>query len=51
MVDLVYEDRAFYPFTGNDEKGRVSPQARRLEDEKALHGHARMQAVGHGAAD
>jgi hypothetical protein len=50
VVDLEYEDRAPYAFTGTVKKVvfELTPLAH--DDEKALHQHAMHQAVGQGAA-
>jgi arylsulfatase len=50
VVDLAYEDKAPYPFTGTVKKVIFDLKPAAHEDEKALHEHAAMQAVGHGAA-
>jgi arylsulfatase A-like enzyme/uncharacterized membrane protein len=50
VVDLAYEDRAPYAFTGTVKKVVFDLHPAGHEDEKALHEHAAMQAVGHGAA-
>ncbi len=50
VVDLVYEDKAPYAFTGTVKKVIFDLQPAAPDDEKALHEHAQMQAVGHGAA-
>ncbi len=50
VVDLAYEDKAPYPFTGTVKKVVFDLKPAAHEDEKALHEHAQMQAVGHGAA-
>ena len=50
VVDLAYEDKAPYPFTGKVNKVIFDLKPAAHEDEKALHEHAQVQAVGHGAA-
>jgi arylsulfatase len=50
VVDLAYEDKAPYPFTGTVNKVTFDLKPAAHEDEKALHEHAQTQAVGHGAA-
>jgi arylsulfatase len=50
VVDLAYEDKAPYPFTGTVNKVIFDLKPAAHEDEQALHEHAQTQAVGHGAA-
>jgi hypothetical protein len=50
VVDLAYEDKAPYPFTGIVKKVIFDLKPAAHEDEKARHEHAAMQAIGHGAA-
>jgi len=50
VVDLAYEDKAPYAFTGTVKKVVFDLKPATHEGEKALHEHAQMQAVGHGAA-
>src|SRR5262249_56367649 len=50
VVDLAYEDRAPYPFTGTVKKVIFDLTPATHEDEKALHEHAQMQGIGQGAA-
>jgi arylsulfatase len=50
VVDLAYEDKAPYPFTGTVKKVVFDLQPATHEDEKALHEHAQMHGVGQGAA-
>jgi uncharacterized membrane protein len=50
VVDLAYEDKAPYPFTGTVKKVIFDLKPAAHEDEKALHEHAAMLAIGHGAA-
>ena len=50
VVDLAYEDRAPYAFTGTVKKVVFDLHPVTHEDEKALHEHAAAQAVGAGAA-
>ncbi len=50
VVDLAYEDKAPYPFTGTVKKVVFDLQPATHEDEKALHEHAQAHGIGHGAA-
>jgi arylsulfatase len=50
VVDLAYEDRAPYAFTGTVKKVVFDLKPGTHEDERALHKHAAVQSVGHGAA-
>jgi len=50
VVDLAYEDKAPYPFTGTVKKVIFDLHPATHEDENALHEHAAIQAVGQGAA-
>jgi arylsulfatase A-like enzyme/uncharacterized membrane protein len=50
VVDVAYEDKAPYAFTGTVKKVVFDLKPAAPDDEKALHEHAQMQAVGHGAA-
>jgi hypothetical protein len=50
VVDLAYEDKAPYAFTGTVKKVAFDLKPSHHEDEKALHEHAAMQGVGGGAA-
>jgi arylsulfatase len=50
VVDLAYEDKAPYAFTGTVEKVTFDLKPSSHEDEQALHAHAAAQAVGGGAA-
>jgi arylsulfatase A-like enzyme len=50
VVDLEYEDKAPYPFTGTIKKVTFDLKPATQEDEQALHEHASIQAVGQGAA-
>jgi len=50
VVDRAYEDRAPYAFTGTVKKVVFDLKPAVHEDEKALHEHAQVQALGHGAA-
>lgn len=50
VVDLAYEDKAPYAFTGTVKNVVFDLKPAAPEDTKALHEHAQMQAVGHGAA-
>ncbi len=50
VVDLAYEDRAPYAFTGTLKKVAFDLRPGAYEDEKALHEHHATQSVGAGAA-
>ena len=50
VVDLAYEDRAPYAFTGIVDKVTFDLMPHAHEDERALHQHAQTQGVGAGAA-
>jgi len=50
VVDLTYEDKAPYAFTGTVKKVIFDLKPASHQDEQTLHEHAQMQAVGHGAA-
>ena len=50
VVDLAYEDKAPYPFTGTVKKVVFDLKPATHEDEKALHEHAQAHAIGEGAA-
>jgi arylsulfatase len=50
VVDLEYEDRAPYAFTGRIEEVVFDLKPAAVEDERALHEHASVHAVAHGAA-
>ena len=50
VVDLAYEDRAPYAFTGTVHKVVFDLKPGSHEDERALHQHASAQSVAHGAA-
>jgi arylsulfatase len=50
VVDLDYEDRAPYAFTGTVKEVIFDLKPEAHEDERALHEHASHQAVGQGAA-
>jgi arylsulfatase len=50
VVDLAYEDRAPYAFTGTVRKVTFDLQPADHEAELALHEHAAAQEVGAGAA-
>jgi arylsulfatase len=50
VVDLAYEDKAPYAFTGTVKKVVFDLKPATHEDEKALHEHAQIQGIGHGAA-
>ena len=50
VVDLAYEDKAPYAFTGTVRKVVFDLKPATHEDERALHEHAQIQGVGGGAA-
>jgi arylsulfatase len=50
VVDRAYEDKAPYSFTGTVKKVVFDLKPAVHEDEQALHEHAQVQAIGHGAA-
>ncbi|HEX6660184.1 MAG TPA: hypothetical protein VF065_18965, partial [Ilumatobacter sp.] len=50
VVDLDYEDKAPYAFTGTVKSVVFDLKPMSLEDELALHEHAMQHGVGHGAA-
>ena len=50
VVDLAYEDRAPYAFTGTINEVVFDLKPGSVKDEHALHEHASTQAVAHGAA-
>ena len=50
VVDRAYEDKAPYAFTGTVKKVVFDLKPATHDDEKALHEHLQVQAVGHGAA-
>ncbi|HXY27570.1 MAG TPA: sulfatase-like hydrolase/transferase, partial [Acidimicrobiales bacterium] len=50
VVDLAYEDRAPYAFTGTVKQVVFDLQPTTHEEEKALHEHASQQGFGQGAA-
>jgi arylsulfatase len=50
VVDLAYEDKAPYAFTGAVKKVTFDLKPASHEEEQALHAHASAQAVGGGAA-
>jgi hypothetical protein len=50
VVDLAYEDRAPYAFTGTVKQVVFDLKPTRVEDERQLHEHHVTQAVGQGAA-
>jgi arylsulfatase A-like enzyme/uncharacterized membrane protein len=50
VVDLAYEDKAPYAFTGTVKKVTFDLRPATHEDEKALHEYAQVHAVGEGAA-
>lgn len=50
VVDLAYEDQAPYAFTGTVKRVVFDLNPGTHEDEKALHEHAAIRAVAHGAA-
>ena len=50
VVDLAYEDKAPYRFTGTVKQVVFDLKPTHHEAEKALHEHQAMQSVGQGAA-
>jgi arylsulfatase A-like enzyme/uncharacterized membrane protein len=50
VVDRAYEDNAPYAFTGTVKKVVFDLTPATHDDEQALHEHAAVQAIGHGAA-
>ena len=50
VVDLAYEDRAPYAFTGTVKEVVFDLKPARRESERALHEHHMALAVGQGAA-
>ena len=51
VVDLAYESKAPYEFTGTVKRARLDLKpATTHDDEKALHEHASIHAVAHGVA-
>jgi hypothetical protein len=50
VVDLDYEDKAPYPFTGTVKKVvfDLKPKVMSHDDEQALHEHESLHAVAHG---
>ena len=50
VVDLAYEDKAPYAFTGTVKRVVFDLKPASHEDEKALYEHAQVHAIGHGAA-
>jgi hypothetical protein len=50
VVDLAYEDKAPYPFTGTVKKVVFDLKPATHEDEQALHEHAQVHGIGEGAA-
>ncbi len=50
VVDLAYEEKAPYAFTGTVKRVVFDLQPHSHDDEQRLHGHAAMAGVGHGAA-
>ncbi len=50
VVDRAYEDKAPYAFTGTVKKVVFDLKPAAHQDEQALHEHAQVQAIGHGAA-
>jgi hypothetical protein len=50
VVDLAYEDKAPYAFTGTVKQVVFDLKPATQEDEQGLHEHAQIQTLGHGAA-
>lgn len=50
VVDRAYEDQAPYAFSGTVKKVVFDLKPAVHDDEQALHEHAQVQAIGHGAA-
>ena len=50
VVNRAYEDKAPYAFTGTVKKVVFDLKPAAHDDEKTLHEHAAVQAIGHGAA-
>jgi hypothetical protein len=50
VVDLAYEDKAPYAFTGTVKKVVFDLKPATHEDEQALHEHAQVHGIGEGAA-
>ena len=50
VVDLAYEDKAPYAFTGTVHQVTFDLKPNTHEDERALHEHAQIQGIGEGAA-
>jgi arylsulfatase len=50
VVDLAYENKAPYAFTGKLKKVVFDLKPMTHEDEMALHEHAAQVSIGHGAA-
>ncbi len=50
VVDLAYEDKAPYAFTGKLKKVVFDLKPMSYEDEMVLHEHAAQVSIGHGAA-
>jgi len=50
VVDLAYEDKAPYTFTGTVKNVVFDLKPAHIEAEQELHEHALVQAVGQGAA-
>jgi hypothetical protein len=51
VVDLAYEDKAPYPFTGTVKKVVFDLESATHEDEQALQSTRRCMGIGQGAAD
>ena len=50
VIDLAYEDKAPYAFTGTVKNVVFDLKPATHEDEQTLHEHAQIQGIGHGAA-
>jgi len=50
VVDLAYEDKAPYQFTGTVKKVMFDLKPATHEDERAIHEHAQIHGIGESAA-